>query len=234
MKAVILAAGLGTRMRPYTYFVPKAMLPLGNKPALEHILDWLKENSVTHVILCVSYLRHMIESYFGDGSHWNMRIEYVYSEKPMGTAGQLKTAEHKLEDTFLCIYSDSILRFNLSDVEEFHRKRGAAATILLVNYEHVVPYGFVELDSEGVVRGWREKPVVRGLINTGYYLMEPRFLKYIPENTPTSMDAAFQRAIENKETILGRVVEGEFIDLGDKRSYTQAYKRYLERLGPMA
>src|SRR5947208_14038807 len=112
MKAVILAAGLGTRLQPYTFFIPKPMLPLGNKPLLEHIIEWLKSNSnsnfevIDHIILCVSYLHRTIEDYFEDGSRFGIKIEYARSERPLATAGQLKTAEKLLDDTFVCLRSE--------------------------------------------------------------------------------------------------------------------------------
>ena len=106
MKAVILAGGLGTRLQPYTTFMPKPMLPLGEKPLLEHLIDWTRKNGMKSIVLCVSYLRKTIEDYFEDGRNFGVNIEYAVSKRPLATAGQLKTAEKFLKNTFVCMYGD--------------------------------------------------------------------------------------------------------------------------------
>ena len=113
MKAVILAGGLGTRLKPYTNSLPKPMLPLGEKPILEHLIEWVRKNGVKEIVLCVSYLRKKIEDYFGDGEKFGVKIEYAISKKPLATAGQLKTAEKFIDGTFVCLYGDSIYNFSL-------------------------------------------------------------------------------------------------------------------------
>ena len=100
MKTVILAGGLGTRLQPYTFFMPKPMLPLGNKPLLEHIITWIRRNNMKDIVICVSYLGKTIENYFGDGNNFDVRIEYARSERPLGTAGQLKSAENSFMTLF--------------------------------------------------------------------------------------------------------------------------------------
>ena len=112
MKAVILAGGLGTRLQPYTNSLPKPMLPLGEKPILEHLIEWVRKNGVKEIVLCVSYLRKKIEDYFGDGKKFGVKIEYAISNKPLATAGQLKTAEKFIDGTFVCLYGDSIYNFS--------------------------------------------------------------------------------------------------------------------------
>src|ERR687886_352182 len=178
MKAVILAGGLGTRLQPYTFFIPKPMLPLGNKPLLEHIIDWLKTSSderINNVVLCVSYLHRTIEDYFEDGTRFGVKIEYVRSERPLATAGQLKTAERMLDDTFVCLYGDSIYGFNLDKMINEHKRSKAFVSMALLSYKTNLKYGFIDLDSSGQksqqynnkVVNWREKPEVSGLINVG-------------------------------------------------------------------
>jgi len=115
VKAVILAGGLGTRLQPYTTFLPKPMLPLGEKPILEHQIDWTKKNRIKSIVLCVSYLRKTIEDYFEDGKRFGVNIEYATSNKPLATAGQLKTAQEFIDDTFVCMYGDSIFDFSLKN-----------------------------------------------------------------------------------------------------------------------
>ncbi len=135
MKAVILAGGLGTRLQPYTFFIPKPMLPLGNKPLLEYIIEWLKKSGgIDEVIICVSYLHRTIEDYFEDGARFGMQIEYARSERPLATAGQLKTAEKLLDETFVCVYGDSVYEFSLKKMIQSHRKNKALVSMALLEY----------------------------------------------------------------------------------------------------
>lgn len=232
MKAVILAGGLGTRMRPYTYFVPKPLLPLADRPLLEHILLWLKENGIEEVILCVSYLRHMIEAYFRDGSEWGIRLTYVKSERPMGTAGQLKTAERYLDSSFLCCYGDVLFKFPIRAAEQRHRSRRATASIIATRYETQLPYGFLEV-RRGRLLAWREKPKVQGIINTGCFIFEPKFFDYVPAGEVMSMDRAFEGLLKAGERVFVDLYEGEYYDLGSKEGYRRAYAAYLAKLGEL-
>src|SRR5215207_5674796 len=143
MKAIILAGGLGTRLQPYTFFIPKPMLPLGNKPLLEHIVDWLrnstrrgpKEHRIDHIIICVSYLHRTIEDYFEDGRRFGLKIDYARADRPLATAGQLKTAEKFLEgETFVCLYGDSIYEFDIHKMIREHRKSKAFLSMALLRY----------------------------------------------------------------------------------------------------
>lgn len=231
IQAVILAGGLGTRLRPYTLLLPKPMLPVGPKPILEHIVEWLKKNGVKNVIISLGYLGRMIEEYFRDGSALGVRIDYARSNRPMGIAGQLKAAEPKIKGTFLCLYGDAILNFNLKKLIDFHKKKSATATIVLMKYETELKYGFMELDGEGRLKSWKEKPTVKGYINVGCYAMEKKFLEYIPSGKMYGMKEAFERAQRAGEPIYGLKVKGEFIDIGDRRSYRQANELYMKRLG---
>src|ERR671922_2964995 len=141
MKAVILAGGLGTRLQPYTFFIPKPMLPLGNKPLLEYIIDWLKNaGDINHIVICVSYLHRTIEDYFEDGNRFGVKIEYARSERPLATAGQLKTAEKLLDDTFVCLYGDSVYEFNLSNMIDEHRRAKAFISMALLSYKTKLKY----------------------------------------------------------------------------------------------
>ncbi len=189
MKAVILAGGLGTRLQPYTFFIPKPMLPLGNKPLLEYIIDWLKNaGDINHIVICVSYLHRTIEDYFEDGNRFGVKIEYARSERPLATAGQLKTAEKLLEDdSFVCIYGDSIYEFNLGKMIRQHKDSKAFVTMALLQYSTKLKYGFIDVNGQDRITSWREKPEISGLINIGSYIMEPRFLKIIPKSASFGM-----------------------------------------------
>ncbi|MEE8186827.1 MAG: nucleotidyltransferase family protein [Nitrososphaerales archaeon] len=231
MKAVVLAGGLGTRLRPYTYFLPKPMLPLGYKPLLGHIIDWLVSLKITNLVICVGYLQKVIEEYFENGADFGAQISYSRSQKPLGTAGQLKHAEPFVDGSFLCVYGDSLYDFELKEVVKLHEKRGALATMVLMDYKTKMKYGFIDLGKDNSVLQWREKPEVSNLINVGCYIMEKEFLKYIPENKMYGMDVAFKNALSEGETICGIRPKGQVIDIGDKESYEKAVEAYDGEFG---
>lgn len=234
MKAVILAGGLGTRLQPYTFFIPKPMLPIGNKPLLEHILEWLKKNNgIDQIVICVSYLHRIIEDYFEDGGRFGMKIQYAKSERPLATAGQLKSAEKLLNETFVCLYGDSIYEFNLQKMIDAHKESKALVSMALVSYRTNLKYGFIDVDGkEDRITSWREKPEVSGLINIGCYVIEPSFLNIIPNSSAFGMDDAVRIALEEKRVVKGfRIGSSGFVDIGDKKSYLEVYRRYVRKLG---
>lgn len=233
MKAIILAGGLGTRLQPYTFFIPKPMLPLGNKPLLEHIIEWLKsdDNNIDHIIICVSYLHRTIEDYFEDGSRLGIKIEYARSDRPLATAGQLLTAKRFIDDTFVCVYGDSIYEFSLREMINEHDRLKAFISMALLSYKTRLKYGFIDINGNNRVTSWKEKPEIKGLINIGCYVMEPEFIDLIPSSNAYGMDDAVRKALDMKKLVNGFKIESGFIDIGDKKSYLQTYKKYVERLG---
>ncbi|MCV0411081.1 nucleotidyltransferase family protein [Nitrosopumilus sp.] len=231
MKAVILAGGLGTRLQPYTTFLPKPMLPLGEKPILEHLVDWTRKNGVKSVVLCVSYLRKTIEDYFEDGKRFGVNIEYAISDKPLATAGQLKTAEEFIDDTFVCIYGDSIFNFSLRNMIKQHQKKKSFVTMSLNEYKTNLPYGVIETTKSGKVLSWNEKPEIKANVNMGCYVMEPEILKCIPKNKPFGMDDVIKKAIDRKKLVNSFLTKNGFTDIGNKTSYKKAYQEYIQKLG---
>lgn len=232
MKAVILAGGLGTRLQPYTFFIPKPMLPLGNKPLLEYIIQWVKNaGGIDNIVVCVSYLHRTIEDYFEDGARFGVEIEYARSERPVATAGQLKTAEKLLDEPFVCVYGDSVYKFNLRKMIREHMQSKAFVSMALLAYSTKLKYGFIDINGKDKVTAWREKPEISGLINIGCYVMDPEFLKLIPKSGSFGMDDAVRKALEQKKTVKGFRIDTGFIDIGDKKSYLDAYKQYASRLG---
>ena len=233
MKAVILDAGLGTRLQPYTFFIPKPMLPLGNKPLLEYLVEWVKQlKNIDEVIICVSYLHRTIEDYFEDGGRFGIKISYARSERPLATAGQLKTAEKMLNGRFLCLYGDSIYDFDLGKMVHEHEESKAFLSMALMKYKTRLKYGFIDADEEAnIVTAWREKPEVEGLINIGCYIMEKEFLGMIPDSSTIGMDKIVKDVISQKKIVKAFTIDSGFLDIGDKRSYLDAYKKYVKKLG---
>ena len=229
MKAVILAGGLGTRLRPLTLKTPKPMLPLGKKPILEHLIHWNKKNGVKSIVLCVSYRKEKIQKYFKDGKKFGVNIEYAVSKKPLATAGQLKTAEEFIDDTFVCIYGDSIFDFSLKNMIKQHVKKKSFATMSLYEYKTNLAYGVINTSKKGRVISWDEKPEMKANINMGCYVMEPDIFKYIPKNKPYGMDDLIKKALINKKLINSFVTKKGFLDIGNKESYKQANEKFTKK-----
>ncbi|MGI0083927.1 MAG: nucleotidyltransferase family protein [Nitrososphaerales archaeon] len=231
-KALVLAGGLGTRLQPYTFFVPKPMLPLADKPLLEHLLGWLKRNGVKEVVISVSYLRSVIENYFENGNVMGLDISYARSKSPLGIGGQILTAKDALNSTFYLLYGDSVFDFDIRKMLKIHRDSKASLTLGLMHYSEKNKYGFVERKERGQVTSWQEKPEIGGLINIGCYVAEPLLFKYIPKGRMYGFDSVVRDMIKHGERVFSYLVEGkQFIDIGDERSYRLAYDLYLKKLG---
>ena len=230
LQAVILAGGLGTRLRPYTFLLPKPMLPVGPKPIMEHILEWLKGSGISDIVVSTGYLGKMVQEYFGDGTEWGVSIVYATSSRPMGTAGQLKAAEGKIRGKFVCIYGDALLDFDLLKAVEFHEKKRATATMVLMKYSTEMKYGFMETDKDGRLTEWKEKPEISGFINVGCYVMEKSFLRYIPPARVYEMNDAFRVARAKGARLFAVRVDGTFMDIGDRKSYKEASDLYTKNM----
>jgi len=231
VKAVILAGGLGTRLLPLTKKTPKPMLPLGEKPILEHLIDWTRKNGVKSIVLCVSYLRKTIEDYFEDGERFGVSIEYAISNKPLATAGQLKTAEEFIDDTFVCMYGDSIFDFSLRNMIKQHKAKKAFVTMSLNEYKTNLEYGVIETSKTGKVLKWNEKPEIKANVNMGCYVMEPKVFSLIPKNKPYGMDDVIKKAMNRKKLVSSFITKKGFTDIGNKSSYEKAYQEHIQKHG---
>jgi len=207
------------------------MLPVGPKPILEHIVGWLKANGVRDIVVATGYLGRMIEQYFGDGRDFGVSIEYARSDQPLGHAGQLKTAEGLLPQTFVCLYGDAILDFDLNKLLDFHRKKSSFVTMALMQYETKMKYGVISTYSEGRISKWKEKPVITSDINIGCYAMDKKFLAYIPRGQVYGMKEAFKSAMKDDKPVYALRVKGEFTDIGDIAAHKEADRAYIARYG---
>jgi len=230
VKAVIVAGGLGTRLRPLTLKTPKPMLKIGKKPILEHLIDWNKKNGVKSFVICVSYLRENIEDYFKDGKKFGVDIEYAVSNKPLATAGQLKTAEDFIDDTFVCVYGDSLFDFSLRNMIKQHKAKKSFVTMALNEYKTNLEYGVIDTSKTGKVLSWEEKPEIKANINIGCYVMEPDVFRLIPKNKPYGMDNVIKKAMK-KKLVSGFITKKSFTDIGNKKSYEQANLEYTQKFG---
>ena len=208
------------------------MLPLGDKPLLEHLVLWLKENGVSDFVFSVSYLYREIESYFDQGNEWGVKISFVRSRKPLGISGQLLNAKPVVKSTFYLLYGDSVFDFDLSKMLKHHQETKALMTMGLMKYSQKLPYGIIERDSEGSVTSWSEKPEVGGMINVGCYVVEPKIFEYIPEGKMYGFDTVVRDMIKAGEKVSSYFIEGkEFLDIGDEKSYRHADELFLEKMG---
>jgi len=227
LKALILAGGYGTRLRPLTYTCPKPMLPLAGRPVLHHITEFLSNNRLKDIIITTNYLRERIEVYFGDGSKFGVKIVYSQEDEPLGTAGAVKNAEKYLDDDFVVIQGDNITDMDLGHVLKFHKEKGALATIALIAVENPWEYGIAELNYENRVIRFLEKPrpaeCFSRLANTGLYIFEQRALDYIPDKHVYDFSKElFPKLLQLKERLYGCKVEGFWADIGQPTSYLAA------------
>lgn len=207
------------------------MLPLGEKPLLEHLIEWNVSNGIRDIILCTSYLGRIIQDYFDDGGQFGVDIRYSTSRRPLATAGQLRTASEMVSGTFACMYGDSIYDFDLAAMARFHKERGATVTMALHAHPSVIPYGVIETDDSGMVISWNEKPHTTHQINTGCYIMEQEVFSHIPSDKPWGMDSVIRDLMEDGRTVLGYHTSGRFQDVGTIDAYNQISSEYRQRLG---
>src|SRR6185503_7850936 len=188
MKAVVMAGGEGTRLRPLTSNQPKPMVPIVGKPCMEHILELLREHGMTDVVVTVAFLPQAIRSYFGTGDTLGMQIGYSVEESPLGTAGSVRLAADQLNETFLVISGDALCDIDLTALIQFHKEKGAAVTIGLKSVDNPLEFGIVVTDEDGRVERFLEKPswsqVFSDTINTGIYVLEPEVLRHVPTDGP--------------------------------------------------
>ncbi|TMC42725.1 MAG: nucleotidyltransferase family protein, partial [Chloroflexi bacterium] len=180
MKAVVMAGGEGSRLRPLTSGVPKPLVPVVGKPVMEHILRLLRKHGITDVVVTLQYLGSAIRDYFGDGSDFGVDITYVVEDAPLGTAGSVKNAQEYLDEPFIVISGDAMTDIDLSQVMQYHREKKAAATIVLTSVANPLEFGVVITNPDGTINRFLEKPswgeVFSDQVNTGIYLIEPEVL----------------------------------------------------------
>ena len=228
MKAVIMAGGEGTRLRPLTCNRPKPMVPVGNKPVMEHIVELLKKHHLNEVAVTLQYMPDLIKEYFGDGSEYGMKIRYYVEQSPLGTAGSVKNAEEFLNDTFIVISGDALTDIDLTEVIQFHQRKNSIATIVLKKVDIPLEYGVVVTDEEGRITRFLEKPswgeVFSDTVNTGIYVLNPDILKYFNKNEIFDFSKdLFPILMKEKRPMFGFVTEDYWCDIGDLKAYAQAH-----------
>ena len=222
MKAVILAGGLGTRLIPLTQVIPKPLLPVGERSVLEISINKLKECGFNEVFIATNYKSYMFESYFGDGSKFNIKITYSVEKEPLGTAGPLRLLKGKLKEPFLVIYGDILTSLNFAKLKDFHLKNKADFT--LVTKETIFPISYGVIKSEGnIIKAIEEKPEMKTQVNTGIYFLNPEVIDYIPEGFFHITDLV-KKLIEQGKMVLNYQMDGYLLDIGQMQDYEKAQK----------
>jgi mannose-1-phosphate guanylyltransferase / phosphomannomutase len=233
MKAVIMAGGEGTRLRPLTSNAPKPMMPIANRPMMEHIVELLKRHGFDDIVVTVAFMANHIRNYFGDGSELGVRMVYATEESPLGTAGSVRNARDELDERFLVISGDVLTDVDLGAIVRFHEERGALATIGLIPVEDPLEFGIVITKEDGAIERFLEKPtwgqVFSDTINTGIFMLEPEVFDYIAPDRPVDFSSeVFPQLLEEGRPLYGAVVEGYWEDVGTLDAYVRAHKDVLD------
>jgi mannose-1-phosphate guanylyltransferase len=234
MKALILAGGEGTRLRPLTANTPKPLIPLVNRPFLDHVLYLLRTHGINDVVIAMAYLSANFEQAYGDGSHLGMRLTYVHEAAPMGTGGAIKNAQAALnaDETFLVFNGDILTDLDLSDMLRLHRDSGSVCTISLTRVDDPSAYGVVDMDDTGRIQRFTEKPkreeATSNWINAGTYILEPSTLAYIPEGQHYMVERGlFPTMLAEGKPLYGYRTGAYWIDIGTPAKYIQAHADLL-------
>ncbi|MFC5468641.1 sugar phosphate nucleotidyltransferase [Cohnella suwonensis] len=238
MKALFLAGGLGTRLRPLTEHLPKPMALVGNRPWLEHLLLHYRDQGVSEFVVAVKHYRELIESHLGDGSKFGVKIDYAVEKELLGTAGAIKNAEPLLGERFIVVNADIIHQVDLASALRFHENHGGAATICLTEVDDPSHYGVVEQTRDGRIIRFIEKPkkdeAPSNRINAGIYIIERRALDCVPSGRPVSIEKeTFPLLIDNGSGVFGHPIGGYWMDMGTKERYRQLHWDLLDRRFPV-
>ena len=233
MKALFLAGGFGTRLKPITNDLPKPMVPIMGKPLLERNIETLKMHGIDEVVLSTCYKPYKIENHFKDGKKFGIKINYISEDMPLGTAGAIKNAESFFNDTFLVFNADILSDIDISEMIRFHKAKGALATIAVTKVDNPSAYGVIEHDENGFITAFKEKPKPHesssNLINAGVYIFEPQLLDHIPsgravsierETYPLLLEKGFKIAVYNNCSY--------WLDLGTPEKYLKVHRDILE------
>lgn len=233
MKAVLLVGGEGTRLHPLTLNTPKSMVPIVNRPFLEHMTEYLKRHGIDDIILTLCYLPDCCQRHFGDGSNFGIKLCYALEDSPLGTAGAVRNVDEHIDETFFVFNGDVFTDIDLTAMMEFHRKRGSKATIALTPVEDPTIYGVVETNDEGRVQRFLEKPrrnqVTTNMINAGAYILEPEVLSNIPEGSIFSFEKGlFPLLLERGDPLYGYCSSDYWIDIGTPEKYLKLHHDLLQ------
>lgn len=223
MKAVIQAGGKGTRLRPYTLVLPKPLVPVGGYPVIEILLKWLRRNGVTESCITLGYLGSLIRAVCGDGEKFNMPICYVQEKEPLNTVGALHLlGKSMLDATFLSLNGDVITDLNVREMIRFHKSHGGLLTVATASKPISVDLGVLELNTNNIATGFREKPTMTYAVSMGIYCMEPEILDLIPKKVAFGFDDLMYTMLDKGLPVHAYQHQGMWMDIGRPEDYVKA------------
>lgn len=228
MKAIVLAGGRGTRLRPYTTVLPKPLMPVGDLPILEILIRQLKAAGCSEIILAVGYLAQLIQAYCGDGSRWGVSIRYSYEKEPLGTAGPLGLIEG-LDSPFLVMNGDVLTSLDFRQFYHFHLEQKTVATICLYKSIVKLNLGVVQLSAQGNIIDYVEKPSLEYLVSTGIYVFHPDILSDIPKGGYLDLPDLVRGLIARAVPIRPFFFDGVWLDIGNPGDYEKAVELFVEK-----
>src|SRR3984957_7389628 len=233
MKAVIMAGGEGTRLRPLTSNLPKPMLPMANRPMMEHVVTLLREHGFEDIVVTVAFMANAIRSYFGDGSEFGVRMVYATEETPLGTAGSVRNAQDELDERFVVISGDVLTDIDLTTLVAHHESKGALATIALKAVDNPLEFGIVITRDDGSIERFLEKPtwgqVFSDTINSAFFAPDPYIFVFIPEGRAVAFsEEVFPGVLEAEKPLFGYVAGGYWEDVGTLEAYLRAHQDILD------
>jgi len=227
-RAVVLAGGRGTRLRPYTVVFPKPLMPVGDYPILEVIVRQLAREGFDHITMAVNHQANLIKAFFGDGDAWNVRIDYSLETQPLSTIAPLCLIDD-LPDTFLLMNGDILTDLRFRDLYREHLAGGSAFTIGASRRTHTIDYGVLRADAAHVLVGFEEKPSVDYLVSMGVYVVQKSLLSLVPPGRPYGFDDLMHALIARGDRVQVRPHDGYWRDLGRPDDYTQAVEEFERR-----
>jgi NDP-sugar pyrophosphorylase family protein len=226
-RAIILAGGKGTRLRPYTVVLPKPLMPIGEYPILEVVIRQLINYGFDHITLAVNHQAELIKAFFGDGSKWNIKIDYSLEDQPLGTMGPLKLIKD-LPKNFLVMNGDILTDLNFSEFYDNHSNNKELFTISSYTREQKIDYGVLEIDQNSVLTGFIEKPLKSFEVSMGIYMVSSKILEYIPEHAAYGFDNLMLTILKDKKNVCVKNFNGYWLDIGRPDDYMQAIEEFSE------
>jgi len=221
LTAMIMAGGFGTRLRPLTYEMPKTMLPVGDQPVLEHIVDQLRKAGIRHLNVATHYKHEAITEHFGDGERFGVQIEYVQEDTPLGTAGALGLVKWP-NQPMLVMNGDILTRVDFGAMLDYHREQRSDLTVGVREYHVIVPFGVMETDGDATVRRVREKPTFKHFVNAGVYLLDPSVRRLVPSGRQYDMTDLINDAVASDRRVVCFPIREYWLDIGQTADYERA------------
>ena len=228
MKAVILAGGLGTRLRPFTEVIPKPLLPLGEKSLMEIQIHALRDNGVAEIFIATNYMSDYVEAFLGNGSKHRVKLSFSREEQPLGTCGPLSLLRNALTEPFILMNGDILTKLDFRKLYDFACQQDSLMTVATKIISHPFQFGSVQVDGENRLVGIEEKPNLRFEILAGIYCMKPAVLNFIPENEYFGIDTLLLKLLRDKRKVSRYLIREYWVDIGQIEDYTTAREAYAE------